>query len=37
MLLGFTAIVSGFGTLVWRLRPATMTTTTDDPDDGARV
>ncbi len=35
MLLGFTAIVSGFGTLVWRLRPGD--DGDDDPDDGARV
>jgi hypothetical protein len=35
MLLGFTAVVSGFATLVWRLRPGD----DDDPgtDDGARV
>ena len=34
MFLGFTAVVTGFGTLVWRLRPGD-----DDagPDDGARV
>ena len=35
MFLGFTAIVSGFGTLVWRLRPGDEES--DDPDDGARV
>ncbi len=35
MFLGFTAIVSGFGTLVWRLRPGD--DDDDDPDDGARV
>jgi hypothetical protein len=36
MLLGFTAVVSGFATLVWRLRPGD---DDDDngPDDGARV
>jgi hypothetical protein len=35
MFLGFTAIVTGFGTLVWRLRPGDEES--DDPDDGARV
>jgi len=35
MFLGFTAIVSGFGTLVWRLRPGDEDDI--DPDDGARV
>jgi hypothetical protein len=35
MFLGFTAIVSGFGALVWRLRPGD--DSDDDPDDGARV
>jgi hypothetical protein len=35
MFLGFTAIVSGFGTLVWRLRPGD--DDEDDPDHGARV
>ena len=35
MFLGFTAIVSGFGTLCWRLRPGD--DDEDDPDDGARV
>ena len=36
MLLGFAAVVSGFATLVWRLRPGD---DEDDngPDDGARV
>ncbi len=36
MFLGFTAIVSGFGTLVWRLRPGD-DEDDDDPDNGARV
>jgi hypothetical protein len=35
MFLGFTAIVGGFGTLVWRLRPGD--DEDDDPDNGARV
>ena len=35
MFLGFTAIVSGFGTLVWRLRPGD--DEDENPDDGARV
>jgi hypothetical protein len=35
MFLGFTAIVSGFGTLVWRLRPGDEDDT--DPDNGAKV
>jgi hypothetical protein len=35
MFLGFTAIVSGFGTLVWRLRPGDEDDI--DPDDGAKV
>ncbi len=35
MFLGFAAIVSGFGTLVWRLRPGDEED--QDPDDGARV
>ena len=35
MILGFTAIVGGFGTLVWRLRPGD--DEDDDPDNGARV
>ncbi len=35
MFLGFAAIVSGFGTLVWRLRPGDEED--EDPDDGARV
>jgi hypothetical protein len=36
MFLGFTAIVSGFGTLVWRLRPGDEDDDTD-PDNGAKV
>jgi hypothetical protein len=36
MFLGFTAIVSGFGTLVWRLRPGDEDDDID-PDDGAKV
>lgn len=36
MLLGFTAVVSGFATLVWRLRPGDDEDDID-PDDGARV
>jgi hypothetical protein len=36
MFLGFTAIVSGFGTLVWRLRPGD-DDDDYDPDDGAKV
>jgi hypothetical protein len=36
MLLGFTAVVSGFATLVWRLRPGD-DEDDDGPDDGARV
>jgi hypothetical protein len=35
MFLGFAAIVSGFGTLVWRLRPGDDEDI--DPDDGAKV
>jgi hypothetical protein len=37
MLLGFTAVVAGFGTLVWRLRPGDDDDPDSDPDDGARV
>ncbi|OON28807.1 MULTISPECIES: hypothetical protein [unclassified Micromonospora] len=33
-LLGFTGILAGFVTLIWRLRPGD---SDDDPDDGARV
>jgi hypothetical protein len=36
MFLGFAAVVAGFGTLVWRLRPGDEDEDTD-PDDGARV
>ena len=36
MLLGFTAVVSGFATLVWRLRPGD-DDDENDTDDGARV
>ncbi len=36
MLLGFTAVVAGFGTLVWRLRPGDEDDDID-PDEGARV
>jgi hypothetical protein len=36
MLIGFTAILAGFGTLVWRLRPGD-DGDDYDPDDGARV
>ncbi len=36
MLLGFTAIICGFGTLVWRLRPGNDDDEAD-PDQGARV
>jgi hypothetical protein len=36
MFLGFTAIVSGFGTLVWRLRPGDEDDDID-PDNGAKV
>ncbi len=32
-LLGFTSILAGFVTLIWRLRPGDR----DDPDDGAVV
>jgi hypothetical protein len=35
MLAGFAAVVGGFATLVWRLRPGDDDDT--DPDDGARV
>jgi hypothetical protein len=34
LFLGFAAVVAGFGTLVWRLRPGG---DDDDPEDGARV
>jgi hypothetical protein len=36
MFLGFTAIVTGFGTLVWRLRPGD-DEDDEDPDQGAKV
>jgi hypothetical protein len=36
MMLGFTAVVAGFATLVWRLRPGD-DDDDPDPDDGARV
>ena len=35
MLAGFAAVVGGFATLVWRLRPGDDDDV--DPDDGARV
>jgi hypothetical protein len=35
MVVGFTALISGFGALVWRLRPGNDDEA--DPDDGARV
>jgi hypothetical protein len=37
MFLGFAAVVSGFGTLIWRLRPGDDDDDQTDPDDGARV
>ncbi len=37
MLLGFSAVVAGFGTLVWRLRPGDDEDDDSTPDDGARV
>jgi hypothetical protein len=37
MFLGFAAVVSGFGTLIWRLRPGDDDEDQADPDDGARV
>ena len=36
MFLGFTAIVTGFGTLVWRLRPGD-DEDDEDPEHGAKV
>jgi hypothetical protein len=36
MLFGFTCILAGFVTLIWRLRPGT-DDEDDDPDDGAVV
>jgi len=37
MLTGFTAIIAGFATLVWRLRPGDEDDEDPDPDQGARV
>ncbi len=37
MMLGFTAVLAGFATLVWRLRPGDDDDEDIDPDDGARV
>jgi len=37
MFLGFAAVVSGFGTLIWRLRPGDDDDPADPDDDGARV
>ena len=37
MLTGFTAIIAGFATLVWRLRPGDEDDEDSDPDQGARV
>lgn len=37
MMLGFIAVMAGFGTLVWRLRPGGDDEDDYDPDDGARV
>jgi hypothetical protein len=37
MFLGFAAVVSGFGTLIWRLRPGDDDDPADSGDDGARV
>jgi uncharacterized membrane protein HdeD (DUF308 family) len=37
MLLGFTAVMSGFATLVWRLRPGDDEDDEPDSDHGARV
>jgi hypothetical protein len=37
MILGFTVLVAGFVTLVWRLRPGDDEDEDIDPDDGARV
>jgi hypothetical protein len=37
MFLGFTAVVTGFGTLVWRLRPGDDDDDIDPYDDGAKV
>ncbi len=37
MLVGFAAVVGGFATLVWRLRPGDDDDNDVDPDDGARV
>jgi hypothetical protein len=37
MLFGFTCILAGFVTLVWRLRPGDEEDAEDDPDDGAVV
>jgi len=37
LLLAFGAIVAGFVTLIWRLRPGDDEDDLDDPDDGARI
>ncbi len=37
MLAGFAAIIAGFATLVWRLRPGDVDDEDSDPDHGARV
>jgi hypothetical protein len=37
MILGFTVLVAGFVTLVWRLRPGDDEDEDPDPDNGARV
>jgi hypothetical protein len=37
MLLGLIAVATGFGTLVWRLRPGGEDDEDIDPDHGARV